>query len=204
MVCGHGAVDDPDASIIFDQCMQHIDLARFDEIRKDIIIIRLGPSDQLLDSLLSTAKIIWQLSKREGFEVKVSEALHKGKPVIATRAGGIPLQIQDGKNGFLVEVGDSDAVAEKSFELFNDPQKYKVMSDYAKVSVSDEVGTVGNAVCWLYLAQKLARGGEFVGNRKWVVDYAREEAKIPWTETENRLPRVDIDHKKTSILTTRE
>lgn len=157
-------------------------------------MIRLGPSDQLLDALLSTAKIILQLSKREGFEVKVSEALHKGKPVIATCAGGIPLQIQDGKNGYLVKVGDSQVVAEKAFELLNDAKKYKAMSDYAKQSVSDEVGTVGNAICWLYLVQKLARGGEFLGNEKWVMDYAREEAGIPWKKGENRLPRSAIKH----------
>lgn len=57
-------------------------------------------------ALLRQARVAWQLSIREGFEVKVTEALLKGTPVIATKAGGIPLQVRDGETGFLVEIGD--------------------------------------------------------------------------------------------------
>ena len=52
------------------------------------------------------ATVAWQLSLREGFEVKVTEAIMKGVPIVATKAGGIPLQVRDGETGFLVEVGD--------------------------------------------------------------------------------------------------
>jgi glycosyltransferase involved in cell wall biosynthesis len=54
---------------------------------------------------ISNAKVALQLSTREGFEVKVSEALHKGIPVVTTKAGGIPLQVEHGKNGYLVDPG---------------------------------------------------------------------------------------------------
>ena len=199
LICGHGAIDDPDASIIFDKTMEQVDQEEFDDIRDDIIVMRLGPSDQLLDALISTAKIVFQLSSREGFEVKVSEALHKGKPVIATRAGGIPLQVQDGKNGYLVEIGDHLAVAEKAFYLLNNERKWREMSEYAKRSVSDEVGTVGNALCWMYLADKLAKGEKLEGNQKWVVDMAREEAGVPWNPKESRLPRVSLDVKELAV-----
>ena len=156
-------------------------------------MVRLGPSDQLLDALISSAKIVLQLSSREGFEVKVSEALHKGKPVIAALAGGIPLQVQDGKNGYVVKVGDSTAVAQKAFELMNDGYKYQKMSEYARNSVSDEVGTVGNAVAWLYLSAKLGSGEKVQGGEeRWVADMARKEAGIPWEDGENRLPRGGI------------
>jgi glycosyltransferase involved in cell wall biosynthesis len=43
---------------------------------------------------MANSKIALQLSSREGFEVKVSEALHAGRPVITTRSGGIPLQVR--------------------------------------------------------------------------------------------------------------
>ncbi|KAF8545116.1 hypothetical protein BDD12DRAFT_985298 [Trichophaea hybrida] len=168
LICGHGAIDDPDASIIFDNTVEHIDQEEFDDIREDIVVMRIGPSDQLLNALLSTAKIVLQLSSREGFEVKVSEALHKGKPVISTRAGGIPLQV---------------------FMLLNEERKWKAMSECAKRSVSDEVGTVGNALCWMYLAQKLADGETVRGHEKWVADMAREDAGVAWKEGETRLPR---------------
>ena len=47
----------------------------------------------VLNAVIANAKIVMQLSSREGFEVKVSEALHAGRPVVTTRSGGIPLQV---------------------------------------------------------------------------------------------------------------
>ena len=46
LICGHGAVDDPDASIIYDQVVQLIATAPYDIYTKDIVVMRLPPSDQ--------------------------------------------------------------------------------------------------------------------------------------------------------------
>jgi len=46
--------------------------------------------------------VVVQKSLREGFGLTVAEALWKGKPVVAGGVGGIPLQIQYGRNGYLV------------------------------------------------------------------------------------------------------
>ncbi|KAF9516183.1 glycosyltransferase family 4 protein [Hydnum rufescens UP504] len=166
LLCAHGAVDDPDAR-------------------------------KLLNVLLAKAKFALQLSSREGFEIKVSEALHVGKPVIATLAGGIPLQVQDGKNGFLCKIGDADAISRRMHELWtNKDGVHTRMSEYAKRSVSDEVGTVGNAVSWLYLINKMTQVGEngqrvkLEPNGRWINDMAREEAGEPYREGEPRLPRI--------------
>lgn len=151
--------------------------------------MHIPPSDQILNTLLSRARIALQLSTREGFEVKVSEALHKGKPVIATRAGGIPLQVQDRKNGFLVDVGDTDAVAKHLYDLWTDNDLYTSMSKYALHSVSDEVSTVGNALVWLYLANEMSKGSLCRPHGRWLNDMAREQAGLPYVEGENRLKR---------------
>jgi alpha,alpha-trehalose phosphorylase (configuration-retaining) len=152
--------------------------------------MRVGPNDQILNALLSKAKIALQLSTREGFEVKVSEALHMGKPVIATLAGGIPLQVQHGKNGFLVDPGDTEAVADHLYELWLDQELYNRMSSYAANSVSDEVSTVGNMLSWLFLASELSKGVSVRPNGRWINDMAREEADKPYSPGENRLKRV--------------
>jgi alpha,alpha-trehalose phosphorylase (configuration-retaining) len=189
LICGHGAIDDPDASIVSDQVMGLLQKEPYASFAHDIVVMHIGPSDQMLNALISTAKFVCQLSTREGFEVKVSEALHKGKPVIATRAGGIPLQIQDGKNGFLVEIGDTRAVARHMFNLCSNNALYTRMSDYARKSVSDEVHTLGNCISWLYLASKLTKGEKVEPNGQWINDMARAEAGLPYEEGELRLHR---------------
>ncbi len=45
--------------------------------------------------------------------VVISQALATGLPVIATKHSGLPEQVIDGKNGFLVDEGDFRALAEK-------------------------------------------------------------------------------------------
>ena len=161
----------------------------YPDLVDDVSVMRLGPSDQLLNTLLSESHVALQLSTREGFEIRVSEALHKGKPVIATRAGGIPLQVQHEKNGFLVDVGDTDAVAKYLYDLWTDSALYDTMSTYALHSVSDEVNTVGNALSWFYLASELSKGESLVPNGRWINDMAREHAGQPYRPGENRLPR---------------
>jgi glycosyltransferase involved in cell wall biosynthesis len=189
LICGHGSIDDPDSSIVYDAALEFVE-EHLSHIKGLICIMRLGPTDQMLNALLSKAKIVLQLSTREGFEVKVSEALHKGKPVIGTLAGGIPLQIQHGKNGFLVEVGDTNAVAEHLFKLWTDKELYDRMSTYAAASVSDEVSTVGNMLPWLYLACKLSEGENIRPNKCWIDDMARESANELSCPPESRIKRV--------------
>jgi len=188
VICGHSSIDDPDGSLIYDQTMSLIH-DQFSQYRDDIIVVRIGPSDQVLNAIMSMSKVALQLSTREGFEVKVSEALHKGKPVIATKAGGIPLQVEHGKSGYLVARGDHDAVAKHLYDLFTDAKLYDEMSSYAKHHVSDEVHTVGNALSWLYLASSVAGGKALEPNGRWVNDMAREAAEEPYSSDEPRLPR---------------
>jgi len=188
LICGHGAVDDPDASIIYDQVMNLIH-EKYSEYAKDIVVMRIPPSDQLLNALLANARIALQLSTREGFEVKVSEAVHEGLPIIASQTGGIPLQIVDGKSGYLTAPGDNDAVAKHLFELYTDPELWTRISKYARSHVSDEVGTVGNTAAWMYLAVMYSRGIKIKPNGAWLNDLLREETGEPYIQGEPKLPR---------------
>ncbi|KAI0060790.1 glycosyltransferase family 4 protein [Artomyces pyxidatus] len=193
LICGHGAVDDPDASIIYDQVMKLVYSPDYVKYSKDIVVMRLPPSDQLLNALMANSKIALQLSSREGFEVKVSEALHAGKPVVASRTGGIPLQIVEGKSGYLCDVHDNAAVAKHLFDLYTDEELYKTMSEYAKTHVSDEVGTVGNAAAWLYLAVMYSRGEKIKPNGQWINDMLRKETGQAYKPNEPKLPRAGLD-----------
>jgi trehalose synthase len=54
---------------------------------------------------------VLQKSIREGFGLVISESLWKGTPVVAGRAGGIPLQMADGTGGVLVDSVEEAAAA---------------------------------------------------------------------------------------------
>lgn len=66
-------------------------------------------------------------SLQEAFGLVVSEAMACGKPVIGTMVGGIPDQIIDGYNGFLVQPRNPSQIAEKILWLSNNPEKAKIM-----------------------------------------------------------------------------
>lgn len=55
------------------------------------------------------ADVVIQKSVREGFGLVISEALWKGRPVVAGRVGGIPLQLIDGETGYLVQTTEECA-----------------------------------------------------------------------------------------------
>jgi trehalose synthase len=56
-----------------------------------------------VNALQRAASVIMQPSTREGFGLVVTEALWKGKPVIAADVGAISLQIKDGSNGYFYQ-----------------------------------------------------------------------------------------------------
>jgi len=156
VICGHGSIDDPDGAIIYEQTHQLVQSDRFAHINNDITVARLPPCDQLLNVVLRGAYVALQLSSREGFEVKVTEALSKGVPVIAFESGGIPLQIKHDFTGYLVPVGETGAVATLLFELFSNRDLHSRLSETAKNSINEDYFTPVNAINWLFLCNKIS------------------------------------------------
>ena len=66
-------------------------------------------------------------SLQEAFGLVVSEAMACGKPVIGTNVGGIPDQIIDGYNGFLIPPRNAKEIAEKILWLVENPEEAKRM-----------------------------------------------------------------------------
>jgi glycosyltransferase involved in cell wall biosynthesis len=66
-------------------------------------------------------------SLQEAFGLVVSEAMACGKPVIGSRVGGIPDQINDGYNGFLVQPRNPTEIAEKIAWLIDNSSEAKLM-----------------------------------------------------------------------------
>ncbi|MCH7231288.1 glycosyltransferase [Glycomyces sp. L485] len=73
------------------------------------------------------ADVAIQKSLREGFGLVVSEATWKGTPVVAGRAGGIPLQLADGVGGYLVD--SVEECAARVLDLLADPAAGRRLAD---------------------------------------------------------------------------
>lgn len=173
VIAGNASIDDPDGVPIYNATMEMLKSKKYAHLADDVKVARLPHVDQLLNTLLRKSQVVLQLSLKEGFEIKVTEALMKEKPVIAYRSGGIPLQIEEGINGYLVQSGDTKSVAEHLYNLFTNESLYKKMSEAALKFANSDYLTVPNALCWLYLASSLHHGRHIPGNYAWVRDLAR-------------------------------
>ena len=71
-------------------------------------------------------------SASESFGKVLVEANACGKPVVSTATTGAKEIVQDGYNGFLVPIGDYEALAEKILNLLDDPKKAKEMGENGK------------------------------------------------------------------------
>ena len=74
-------------------------------------------------------------SVNEGTPVVAIEALAAARPVVATRVGGVPDVVTDGVDGFLVEPGDVEALAERLERLAADPELRRAMGEAGRARV---------------------------------------------------------------------
>lgn len=129
VLLGNMATDDPEGEKIYAQVLKE------SQKEKDIHAICLQ-SDQLVNALQRTARVVVQKSLREGFGITVSEALWKGTPVVASRVGGIPLQIKDGVNGYLVE--NEEQCASRILSLLKNKEKAEKMGRSGRELVKEK------------------------------------------------------------------
>jgi trehalose synthase len=97
--------------------------------------------------------VIVQKSTREGFGLVVTEALWKGQPVIGGNVGGIPLQVLDGKTGFLVD--SVEACAERTIELLQHPDEAERMGQAAREHVRRNFLTTRHLADYMRLLSEL-------------------------------------------------
>jgi trehalose synthase len=74
----------------------------------------------MVNALQSQADVVVQKSLAEGFGLTVSEAMWKGRPLVAARVGGIQDQITDNVSGLLVDPRDLDAFGDAVVRVLAD------------------------------------------------------------------------------------
>jgi trehalose synthase len=91
----------------------------------------------VVNALQRRADVVAQKSLAEGFGLTVSEAMWKGRPMVASRVGGIQDQIEDGRTGYLVEPTDLAEFGDRVNRLFADPHAAERMGEAAQTRVRD-------------------------------------------------------------------
>ena len=82
---------------------------------------------------ISTASVVVVPSRAiEGFSLVALEAAHLARPVVASRVGGLPETIEDGRTGVLVPPEDADLLAEAIGDLLADPARAVGMGEQAR------------------------------------------------------------------------
>ncbi|MFA5809526.1 MAG: glycosyltransferase [Thermoleophilia bacterium] len=126
---GSMATDDPEGWTFFTQTVEH---AGDDS---DILILsNLNNVGNLeVNAFQSRADVVIQKSIREGFGLTISEGLWKAKPTIGGNVGGIPIQIEDGESGFLVD--SVEQCAQRCMWMLDNPGEAKAMGRAGKEHV---------------------------------------------------------------------
>jgi trehalose synthase len=112
---GSMATDDPEGMEYFQKTFAYAD--GDEDIKILSNLNNVGAIE--VNAFQSQSDICLQKSIREGFGLTVTEALWKGRPTVAGNVGGIPLQIEDGVSGFLVN--SPSECATRSLEILRDP-----------------------------------------------------------------------------------
>jgi trehalose synthase len=115
------ANDDPEGWLYFEKAARHAGDDGDIHMLTDLI----GVKDLEVNAFQRSSNVVLQMSTREGFGLTVSEAMWKGVPVVGRNVGGIPLQIVDGENGYLV--GSIQEAADKTVHLLKNVDEAKKM-----------------------------------------------------------------------------
>jgi trehalose synthase len=91
----------------------------------------------IVNAIQRRADVVAQKSLAEGFGLTVSEAMWKGRPVVASRVGGIQDQIEDEHTGYLVDPTDLPAFGDRVNRLLQDPHAAERVGRAAQARVRD-------------------------------------------------------------------
>jgi len=95
--------------------------------------------DPFGEGVFAAADVVCQFSRwEEVFGWMIAEGMAHGKPVVATRVGGIPELITDGVTGHLVERGDTQAMSERLLSLLADPAQRARMGEAGRETVAEK------------------------------------------------------------------
>ncbi len=154
ILAGGTASDDPEGMQVLEEVRDRADG------NPDIHILLLPHDDTAVNALQRASDVIVQKSLKEGFGLTVSEALWKGKPVVASNVGGIPMQISHKHSGWLCHSVDGAAYAVK--QALNSPEYAKRLAENGREHVRHNYLITRHIRDYLLLFLSLYHDGDVV------------------------------------------
>lgn len=138
-----GVADDPEGKAVLDDCVALWQaLPEETKARVHLVVVPMTDRDEnaiVINALQRRANVVVQKSIAEGFGLTVTEAMWKGRPIIASRIGGIPDQIVSGEHGILInDTHDLKEFGEALNELLNHPESAEAMGANARTRTLNE------------------------------------------------------------------
>ncbi|MGA2319197.1 MAG: glycosyltransferase [Solirubrobacteraceae bacterium] len=128
---GSMALDDPEGWEVYSRLSEFAESDPLIHISTNLT----GASNVEVNAFQRLSDVVVQKSIREGFGLVVSESLWKGTPVVAGRAGGIPMQMPEGVGGLLVDSVEECAAA--MLKLLNDRELSEQLGQSGRAHVRE-------------------------------------------------------------------
>lgn len=104
-----------------------------------------------IHKLITLSDVSVSTSRQEGLPVNLIEALAIGKPIVATNVRGNGDLVENGVNGFLSELNNSEQMAQQILKIYNNPQLAEKMSKEAvKMSKKYSFQNVNKSLVEIY------------------------------------------------------
>ncbi len=122
MLAGRGPAEEAYRRMVADMGLQNV---RFLGFRPDV------------GRVMAASDIVVLPSVAEAFGLVLVEAMRVGAPVVATRVGGIPEIVQDGRSGLLVPPASPDALADAILRVLREPQLRATLIEGGRARAED-------------------------------------------------------------------
>jgi trehalose synthase len=157
-----GVADDPEGAEVYREVVAARD-ALDPEVRRRVHLVSLpmedvGENAAMVNAIQRRADVIAQKSLAEGFGLTVTEAMWKGKPVVAGAIGGIQDQIADGETGRLIDdPADVASFGAAVDELLGDPPLAERLGAAGKERVREQFLGTRHLMEYVHLLNRLLK-----------------------------------------------
>ncbi len=150
ILLGNSATDDPEGLKIYYEVLE-----KTKKMKDVTVLLNVDNNDLVVNALQSISAVVLQKSVREGFGLTVTEALWKSTPVIGGNTGGIPYQIVDGENGYLVN--SVNECADRMVTLLEDEKLRRAMGKYAHEFVKENFLVTRHLLDYIKLLKRMMK-----------------------------------------------